>query len=75
MCQRGAGKNAPLRQQIEKLDTILIAQRAQLLKAYPEYARERERLKRPRSAWWWHLDKIRSEIPTTQAKPNKKKST
>ncbi len=75
VCQRGDGKkNASLCQSVAKLDQMLIAQRARLLKAYPEYASERERLRKPKSAWWWYLDQIKSDTSAMWAKPKKKSS-
>lgn len=51
---------APLRQQVQELDRLLIEQREMILEAYsPDYYRyQRERLKTPPEYWWWYLDDL-----------------
>ena len=57
---------APLWQQVQELDRLLMKQREMILEAYsPDYYRfQRKRLKMPREYWWWYLDELEpAELP------------
>ncbi|MDW8029789.1 MAG: hypothetical protein RMK94_15520 [Armatimonadota bacterium] len=46
------------RKKLRELDNLLKANASLMVKALPELAQIRRRLKPPRSRWWWFLDKL-----------------